>query len=466
MKVSARAHILLLAASVALAYGNAVTGPFQFDDYNVIVNNPAVHSWPAWWRDLGQGGIRPLLKLSYLLNWLTGWGAVGFHLVNVALHGANTVLVYLLGCRLAGRYLPADPARVRAVALAGALVFALHPVQTEAVTYICGRSVSLMSFFYFASLLSYIDGRAASCRLRTYLLSPFLFGLALAVKEVAVTLPVALLLWEATGQRPDRRPIDFIAGTAVHWLLLLAGLAALAMHDGYRTLLWFSLQTRSIAANLLSEVNGITYLLSCLVWPQRLDIDPDLPVLTALSLPVVAEFCLLLLLVVVAICWYRRMPWLTFGVFWFFLHLAPTNSLVPRLDIANERQLYLAGWGFFMILAMAGTSQPIRRPVSRLGFSILCCLLLAATVSRNLAYVSEIALWEDTARNSPGRARVHNNLGYAYYLAGRFPEAQVAYLEALRLAPDFRLARSNLALLPAPMNRGNEPPEDRGVQEK
>ena len=238
------------------------------------------------------------------------------------------------------------------------------------------------------------------------------------------------------------------------------------MHDGYRTLLWFSLQTRSIAANLLSEVNGITYLLSCLVWPQRLDIDPDLPVLTALSLPVVAEFCLLLLLVVVAICWYRRMPWLTFGVFWFFLHLAPTNSLVPRLDIANERQLYLAGWGFFMILAMAGTSQPIRRPVSRLGFSILCCLLLAATVSRNLAYVSEIALWEDTARNSPGRARVHNNLGYAYYLAGRFPEAQVAYLEALRLAPDFRLARSNLALLPAPMNRGNEPPEDRGVQEK
>lgn len=327
MKAPARVHLLLLAAGVALAYANAVTGPFQFDDYNVIVNNPAVHSWPDWWRDLGQGGIRPLLKLSYLLNWLTGWGAVGFHLVNITLHGANTVLVYLLGCRLAGRYLAADPARARSVALAGALVFALHPVQTEAVTYICGRSVSLMSFFYLASLLSYIDGRAVGCRLRTYLLSPFLFGLALAVKEVAVTLPVALLLWEATGQRPGRRPLELITGTAVHWLLLLAGLATLAMHDGYRALLWFSLQTRGIVTNLLSEVNGIAYLISRLVWPRRLDIDPDLPVLTALSLPVVAELCLLLLLVAAAIRWYRRLPWLTFGVIWFFF--APGADQLP-----------------------------------------------------------------------------------------------------------------------------------------
>ena len=131
----------VLAVAVLLAYFNALTGIFQFDDYNVIVNNPAVHSLPAWFDSMP--GIRPLLKFSYALNWTVNAGPFGFHLFNVLVHAVNAVLVYRVLCALRERQAGADWAP-----LVGALLFALHPVQTEAVTYISGRSVSLMRWSF------------------------------------------------------------------------------------------------------------------------------------------------------------------------------------------------------------------------------------------------------------------------------------------------------------------------------
>jgi hypothetical protein len=122
----------LPALAAVLVYLPSFAGVFQFDDYNVIVNAQGVHSWHAL---LADPGVRPILKASYTLNWTLGPGEFGFHLVNCAVHALNSTLLYAIGSILcAGWFGLAESSRSRGIALAAALLFALHPAQTEAVT--------------------------------------------------------------------------------------------------------------------------------------------------------------------------------------------------------------------------------------------------------------------------------------------------------------------------------------------
>ncbi len=440
-----------------MPYLNALRAAFQFDDYNVIVDNPAVHSWAAFLADAAQG-VRPVLKLSYTLNWLASPGPAGFHLFNVAVHAANTLLIYLLSLRLL-RLKEEDPRErpAAAAALFSALLFAVHPVQTEAVTYVCGRSVSLMGFFYLASILAYDHGTRGGSRLFLWLISPALFLVAVLTRETALTLPAALALWEAARGAEGGSFRGAARRQAPHWLLL--GLVAfwIAARPAAADLYLYGLTKRSVADNALSQLNGVTYLLSRLLFAHRLNIDPDLPVLTAWSPVLAAQAALLASLVAVGVLCLRRRSRLGFGLLWFFLQLLPTNSLIPRLDIANERHLYLAGWGLFLpvgeLLATAWRRKPGERGWPRPAVAAVLVAAALLTVARNHEYRSEVALWERTALLSPGKPRVHNNLGYAYQLAGEPEKAIRSYETALRLDPEFAKARGNLAALASATKR-------------
>ena len=433
----------LLAGAVVAVYLNSFQGVFQFDDYNVIAENVGVHSWGAFLAGLPRG-IRPLLKFTYTLNWTSGLGLFGFHLVNVGLHAANAVMLFLLASRIGG------PSGSRFAALLPALLFAVHPVQTEAVTYICGRSVSLMAFFYLGSLLAYLRGRERGSRFLLHLASPILFLLAAASKEVALTLPFALVLCDAV-RRERAGWKEALRAQAVHWGLLI-GLAVLFLaHVGYGRLLEACFDIRSAAANLFTQIHGIGYLLSRLVMPHALNIDPDLPVFSGGSAVLLPEALLLAALLAAGSFGLKKWSPAGFGILWFFLHLVPTNSFIPRLDVANERQLYLASWGLF--LAVAAGADLLREKLGARQVTAVAAVLVIAlgvlTVSRNTVYRSEVALWEDTVRKSPGKARVWNNLGYAYQQAGRFRDAEAAYLRTLGVDPGYGLARGNLRRLNA-----------------
>jgi len=430
--------VLLLAGTVAVLYVNSFRGDFQYDDYNVIVENAGVHSWGAYLAGLPRG-IRPLLKFTYTLNWTSGLGLFGFHLVNVTIHAANAVLLFLLASKVGGPSAPGFAAPL------SALLFAVHPVQTEAVTYVCGRSVSLMTLFYLGSILAYLRGRERGNRLLLHVVSPIFFLLAAASKEIALTLPVALVLCEAVRRERGGWQEAFRA-QAVHWGLL-ASLAALFLaHAGYGRLLEACFDIRGAGSNLMTQVHGISHLLSRLFLPHALNIDPDLAVFSGWRPELFPEALLLSTLLAAGIFGLVKRSPAGFGILWFFLHLVPTNSLIPRLDVANERQLYLASWGLFLPLAM-GTDLLRERCGARWAAAVAAIVLVLLggfTVSRNAVYRTEVALWEDTARKSPGKARVWNNLGYAYGQAGRFPDAEAAYLRALAIDPGYALARGNL----------------------
>jgi tetratricopeptide (TPR) repeat protein len=417
-----RASVLVLAAFAA--YANAFAGCFQFDDFNVIVGEGAVHSLGAWWDSMP--GIRPLLKLSYAISWSVGGGsAFAFHAFNVALHVANVLLAAAILRTLLERM---GAGEAEFASFAGALLFALHPANTEAVTYLSGRSVSLMAFFYLASVLAFL--RAAPRGL-----SLLLFAAALATKEVAATLPAALVLCEALDRRMPLRWREALRRTGPHWALLGIGLALMAALPRYREMAVASFALREPLDQVALQLGALARHVGVLILAVPPNADPQVA-----SLPPAGGIAVLAALAV-GIALVRSQPCIAFALLWFLLLLSPTNSLLPRVDAANDRQLYLASLG---PLALAGLALA-HAPRGRAALTALLALALAAgTVQRNADYRSEVAFWSDTVRKSPGSARAWNNLGYAYQQAGRSDEARVAYERALALDPEHIRARVNL----------------------
>jgi tetratricopeptide (TPR) repeat protein len=431
--------VALFLVVVLLAYANSFLGVFQFDDFNVIVNNARVHTWSAWWQDL-QGGIRPLLKLTYTLDWTLGWGETGYHLSNVLIHFCNTVLVWLLSQKLLVNY-PVIKNQA-ALSIFAALLFAVHPAHTEAVTYICGRSSALMSLFYLAGLLIYAHGRTTKNIYLLHLLTPLCLLLALAVKETAVTFVIALLLWELYNGGSLKSAIRL---QWTSWLLMLLSAVFFLLHKGYLAEMATSAEMNNLSGNLATQTMAFSYLLRQWLLPLWLNIDPPLQVLHDFS-SVLPQLIFLLSLLALTLLSFRRRPWLSFALAWTLLQLFPLYVFLPRLDVANERQLYLVSWPLALVVAIE-LSMWLKGKIFKVSIVLLLLALGGLTILSNQDYQSEIALWESTVKRSPNKARVQNNLGYAYMLAGRVEEARTAFDTTLALDPQYYQARYNLLRL-------------------
>ena len=436
----------LLASAVAAAYATAFLGTFQFDDWRAIVNEPRVQSIHAWWGSMP--GIRPLLKASYAVNWASGLGLGGFHAVNVGIHLANAFLAYSLFRRL-------GPPRPGA-ALLGALLFALHPAQTEAVTYLSGRSSSLSAAFALASVVTWLARGGPRPRLARAV-SPLLLLASLLVKESAIVLPLSLVLLEAAfGPRPLRlRAV--LRSTAAHWIVLGLWLAAFLASPTYQQMFERSLRLRPPGANVLTHVHGLAWLSEQVLRFDLLNADPALPVLRTLTPTVAIEGAALLSALGLGLLG-RRRP-LGFAVSWFLLWLPASGWLLPRAEAASDRQLYLALLGPAWLAGRAIASlSPRLRVATAAG---LVAWLGCATAARSLVYSDEVRFWEDVVEKSPENARAYNNLGFALARRGDAPRAEGAFLRALEVDPTLARARVNLRLLQegeplAPASPGEE----------
>ncbi|WP_161813664.1 glycosyltransferase family 39 protein [Steroidobacter agaridevorans] len=440
----------LPALAVIVLWWPSLCASFQFDDWNVIVNEPRVHSLAAWWHSMP--GIRPLLKLSYALNFSLDPSPTGFRVVNILIHALNATLVGLL---LRTRALRAGLSEVKAshAALFAALLFALHPVQTEAVTYISGRSSSLAACFCLLSLYCWVRSEASERSVAWLLACCVCFGLAVATKETALILPLALLLYSTD------RPLSQTLQRLTPLFLLMALMLAVALSlPTYRRLLAVSLDTRTIGENLLTQSHAIFYLAGQLLRISNGNADPQLPVIDALNWNAALSAFALANTLLWALLNIRRRPLAAFAVLWFMLWLAPTNSLLPRLDVANDRQLYLALIGPAWWLAVhLVTWHPTRAALRPVAGALILVALSWATYQRNLVYETEVAFWEDTAARNPESSRAANNLGMAYAIECRFSDAETAFKRAIALSSDDYYSRINLILLRKGLLPGVDP---------
>lgn len=446
----------LPALAIWLVWWPALPASFQFDDWNVIVDNSRVHSLAAWWQSMP--GIRPLLKLTYALNGSLALEPLGFRLVNVSIHAINATLVWWL-LRERGLRAGLTLGDAQRAAVLAALLFALHPVQTEAVTYISGRSSSLAACFCLLSACCWVRSESSRDVRGSYVWLAACgtsYLAAVASKETALVLPLALALYSA--DRPLRTTLKRLLPLAV--LASIALMIALSLPT-YRHLLGVSFDTRTIGENLLTQSHAVVYLIGQLLRVFNGNADPQLPVVTTVDLTSGMLCVTWLSLLVAALLNIRKRAIGAFSVLWFLIWLAPTNSVLPRLDVANDRQLYLAligpaGWLGVRLSAFYHSRPALIGTVT----TLMLVTLVYATSLRNRVYDTEVAFWQDTATRNPTSARAANNLGMAYATECRLDKAATEFQRAVKLdSADFR-ASINLLLL----SQGQLPGTERCAQ--
>lgn len=436
-------------------YAPAWNGPFQFDDRIGVAVDPAATSLTAWWQG-AAAHVRPLLKASFALSHglgeAIGHVPAGHRLVNVGLHLATIVLVFVLGVQLARRALRQLPARraVTAAAFAAAL-FGLHPLATEAVSYVSGRSMSLGTLLACASLTCWVrGGGGASPAWRTASLSIAIIA-ALCRETVVFSLLLLVPAWEllrgsestrdGTTARADA-PAPTMTGAAAGFAVIAAAtLWWMHGHERYAALLrlsWWIAQVRADDASLLTALGHLARVATLLQPPS---IDPDV----SASMPLFARMAAIAVLgAALAAAWRvraTRPQWLIAAV-WVLAWLAPLYALPLRHDAVSERHLYPASWGLAWALSLTLVAAAPRwlRPAQRrraglaTAFALLA-VLSALTMARNLDYRSEVALWEAAARTDPHKLRVLNNLGFVYMEAGRWDDAVRVLQRASALYP-------------------------------
>lgn len=457
-----------------LGYARSLHGEFVFDDVTSIVNDPLAHDLGAstralWASMFSAGGVQPggaAMVRSAALDggravtaWTFAcnhaWGGTdpfGYHLVNLGLHLAVVVLVFLLVVELLGR---ADCAGRRACGLAVAGGFALHPLSSQAVSYLTQRSEVLASAAYLGALLLLLRVRAAPRYLGALLVlaALLLFSLGLGAKPIVVSMPVAYLLIEWV--LPDRRSVVVPSGS---WLRPMAVASPFLACAAWKTRGLLHAVEGKAHVGFAVAVPGLrpwTYFISqwkvmlvylrLLFWPTGQSVDWLYPVSQRLDLAAGLAGAVLLVLIggaALLVGKGRRRGGSRaglvagLGVLWFLLLLAPTSSVIPLADLLVEHRVYLASAGL-LLAAVLG----IRAATVRLGpsFPVVIALVWGALGMalhrRNAVWESAVALWSDAVAKNPANGRAHAALGLAYQRQGDLGAAIREHGRAMETLP-------------------------------
>ena len=456
MKTNVRAFLAPMAFCTAalIVYAGAFHGDFHYDDSLTILENPHLSDWHTFIGHLDHM-VRPVLYSTFMIDRLLyGPDPAGYHLLNLLLHLGAGMLIY-------GILIRAVADERSFVPFGTSLLFLIHPIATETVTYISGRASGLMAFFYLSSLFLYIKAseESGSGKLRPLLLSGAVtsFVLSIGSKEIAVTLPLIVMLWDILIRRLNGHALRsaIVSCHSPFWLVLLLAMAWAWSHPRYAALAQFSFEMRPLWDQLLTQVHAVGYAILLLFTPWNQNFDHDLPLFHSLAQwPVPIDLLVIAGSVAAAIILARPLPLVSFGLAWFFIQMLPT-SVIPRNDILSERNLYLPAIGLLLAMVALGShliqwlQTIIWRPAFvRIGTSVLATALIAVlclfTYQRNLLYQDRLLLWSDAVRKSPHKARPHNNLGYAYALHDDWDHAIDEFRTAARLDPDFIVAQRNL----------------------
>lgn len=387
--------VFLVSAIATIIYSNSFDCSFHFDDQTSIVENHAIHQF-----DL-KGMLRsarPVLDFTLALNYYFGkLNVFGYHLVNLLLHIANSIMIYFILIWTTNFPSVKEKYGDRAyrIALYAALIFVAHPIQTQAVTYIISRSSVLATTFYLLSLLLFIKvfreesqsskHKAQSSKLKTrpsrasgsndnsqlatrnqklYLLGAFLAScLGMGTKQIAATIPAMILIYDfcfisdSTWKTLKKHYKVHLAmfSTLIVAVYLNASLLDRFVSFDYGEGSVHMPHTEPITSfqYFLTQLHVIPYYIKLLFIPTNLNLDYDWPITRTIDLPTIGFFLLLVAIVAFAIAAFRWSRILSFGIIWFFVTLSVTSSFVVIYDMIFEHRLYLPSVGFAIFGALA-----------------------------------------------------------------------------------------------------------------
>ncbi len=452
---------LVLALAALAAYHNSFGGPFIFDDEQSIVHNPSIRSLatalqpPAGWGFTVSG--RPVLNLSLALNYaISGTEVWSYHALNLMIHvGAGLALFGLVRRTLqqpimakafAGREVP--------VALAVALLWTVHPLQTESVTYVIQRAESLMGLFYVLTLYAVLRAATTPAARVWSVIAVATCALGMATKEVMVTAPLVALLYDRTflagslrGAWAQRRGLYLALGAT--WLLL----GWLVLSVGGDRGGTYALTPAAFGAYWLTQFEAIARYVWLSVWPSPLIFEYG--VTRDVRWTAAIPYALPVLALGAATLWaLARRPVAGFLGATFFLVLAPTSLMPGVTQTIVEHRMYVPLAAVVALLVGGAVSLAGRRALYAGG--VLAVIFGGLTVARNRVYQDEFALWQDTVAKRPASAKAQNNLGRLHFQRGEYADALRRYDLALQQEPTSAQTHYNRGLTLEALGRPTE----------
>ncbi|MBN1104985.1 MAG: tetratricopeptide repeat protein [Deltaproteobacteria bacterium] len=448
---------------VLIVYSNSLNASWHLDDGPNIVENRRLHLTSLEWSEIKATFLstpstssveffRPVSRLSLALNHYAGGDApFGYHAVNICIHIVATLFLYLFIHHALRLPVPAAATTTSSyfVALLATAFWAIHPLQTQAVTYMVQRMTSLAAMFYVMAMYFYVKARLAGGRggRTIFLISCVLAGLlSLGSKENALLLPVSLFLLHLlldVGVRRETAKRALKTFALTYGIPVLGGLAALFFFTDIleRVFQLYEIRPFTLWERLLTQPRVLVFYLSLLAYPvpERLSIDHDILISHSFLDPSTTLFSLLLVLaILVASCTLaRRAALIAFCVFFFFLNHTLESTLLP-MELVFEHRNYLPSMLLFVPVALGLQrllSHFSRNRTLQSMLSLFTIVLLVSfghmTFLRNFAWKDEGSLWLDCLRKYPDSFRAHHNLGKFFYLQGDERKAIEMYRKAL-----------------------------------
>jgi tetratricopeptide (TPR) repeat protein len=463
--------IVLLAVGIT-AYINSFHGIFIFDDLDVPKNLSIRTLWPPWGALFDVANVsRPLIGLSLAINYaISGLDVWSYHLLNLSIHLAAGMTLFgivrrtLINPRLADQF----GRHATLPALAIALIWLVHPLQTQSVTYIIQRGESLMGLSNLLTLYCVIRGADSRRSGLWYAAAVASCACGMLSKQVMVTAPLVVLIYDflfLSGSMREtlRKRAVLYGGLALTWGVLAATIIAAPSN------LTAGFATQSISAwdYFKSEFGVIVHYIRLSVWPDSLCLDYDWP--RAVSAGRVIPYLVVVVTLEAATVWalWKRKPAAFLGV-WFFGILSVTSSFMPLTDLAFEHRMYLSLAAPIALVILGGYAllqrrlhsntrphEPDRRAAAILvvAVAVVVAALCLLTIRRNADYNDGITMWRDVATKRPDNARAYDNLAIFLAQKGRLDEASDAVRRAIELRPDYAEAHDTFGMLL--VQRGN-----------
>ena len=438
--------IFILLIAGVLTYSTTFHGPFAFDDYRNITENEDIKS-----NSIYSQFNRPryISFVTFAINY--GYSATetfGYHLVNISIHLINALLVYLIFQHILLLLQNSIGALYRReIPLFIALLFLVHPIQTQAVTYIVQRMTSLAAFFALLSIYYYLKFRISKTKdYISLILSLMACFLAYKTKENTATLPLMIIAIELILFRHQKFSKERILYVIPFFILaVVIPLSFINMNQsmgnlfGEFTKVSYETQQTTRTEYLLTQFRVITTYIRMLFLPINQAIDYYYPLSQSLlEVKTLVAFCFLLALATLAVLIAKKYPVISLGIAWFFIFLAVESSIIPIKDVIFEHRLYLPSIGFIAAVIYSLYLLEEKLHWHKLAFmiTIICIITLAiAAFYRNQLWKNEMMLWEDAANKYPLNARAVGNYGVALANKGLYKEAIQVLEKAIEVKP-------------------------------